>query len=183
MNFHGWILVSALGLVMNGLSACASGSSKTGVAPAATEATAAVEGPGAGPSTEVLSANGQTPKKNSNHLICRASKKRFHYDWNPNTSGGGPLMTDANDIRFEFRSANRPAGKNGENLKIGECGWAEAALANSKKTPRSRVVFKSLSDEATQTFYKMKTGRVFKVPVRATKQGMIAAPGGVSLVR
>ena len=82
-----------------------------------------------------------------------------------------------------FREARGPAGAKGENLKVGECGWAGKPLARSKKT-KAQVTFKSLSDEVTQSFYKLKTGKVFKVPVRQTKNGMMAAPGtGVSVVR
>jgi hypothetical protein len=125
------------------------------------------------------------PKKTSvdNFLICKASKKRFHYDWSAGTSGQG--LIDQNNIRYEFRSASKPAGNRGENLKVGECGWAGEALAEKKaaKARRSQVVFKSLSDEATQTFYKMKTGKVFRVPVRQTKNGLVANPGGVSVIR
>ncbi|MBS1970424.1 MAG: hypothetical protein JSU04_08950 [Bdellovibrionales bacterium] len=128
------------------------------------------------------------PKKASvdNYLICKASKKRFHYDWSAGTNGQG--LIDQNNIRYEFRSASKPAGDRGENLKVGECGWAGEALAEktaakTRKSQKSQVVFNSLSDEVTQTFYKMKTGKVFRVPVRQTKNGLIANPGGVSVIR
>jgi hypothetical protein len=118
-------------------------------------------------------------------LICKASRNRFHYDWSAGSAAAGQGLIDQNNVRYEFRSAAKPAGSRGENLKVGECGWESEALANRTpaKSRRSQVVFKSLSDETTQTFYKIKTGKVFKVPVRQTKNGLVAAPGGVSVLR
>lgn len=123
---------------------------------------------------------------NNGLLICKASRKRIHYDWSAGSAATGQGMIDQNNIRYEFRSAKRPAGARGEHLKVGECGWASEALPTEtpqKQKGRSQILFKSLSDEATQTFYKMKTGKVFKVPVRQTKNGLVAAPGGVSVIR
>ncbi|WP_413287850.1 hypothetical protein [Bdellovibrio sp. HCB337] len=118
---------------------------------------------------------------NNGFLICKAKKNKFFYDWNASSLLSGE--NNQNTVRFEFRSAKRPAGEKGENLKAGECGWAEEALAGNKKA-KSQVTFKSLSDEVTHNFYKLKTGKVFKVPVRQTQNGMMAAPGtGVSVVR
>lgn len=118
---------------------------------------------------------------NNGFLICKAKKSRFHYDWDASSLAAG--QNDQNTVRYEFRSASRPAGEKGENLKVGECGWAGEALAASKKA-KSQVTFKSLSDEVTQNFYKLKNGKVFKVPVRETKNGMVTAPGtNISVVR
>jgi hypothetical protein len=127
----------------------------------------------------------ESAKRSDNtYLICKASRSRFHYDWSAGSLAGGQEVIDQNNVRYEFRSAGKPAGGRGENLKVGECGWANEALAVSKKTAtKSQVSFKSLSDEAIQTFYKLKTGKVFKVPVRQTKNGLVAAPGGVSIIR
>ncbi|HEY8270994.1 MAG TPA: hypothetical protein VIG33_08900 [Pseudobdellovibrionaceae bacterium] len=138
--------------------------------------------------SETLAINPEpTKKSDSGYLICKASKRRFHYDWSAGSLRNGQEVIDQNNIRYEFRSAGKPAGNKGENLKVGECGWAKVALVSRKKAPKSQVksqvIFKSLSDEATQTFYKMKTGKVFKFPVRQTKNGLEAMPGGIRLIR
>lgn len=129
---------------------------------------------------------GRKAVDNNGLLICKASRNRIHYDWSAGSAVKGQEMIDQNNVRYEFRSAKRPAGARGENLKVGECGWVGDALAtgaSAKQKGRSQILFKSLSDEATQAFYKMKTGKVFKVPVRQTKNGLVAAPGGVSVIR
>lgn len=130
----------------------------------------------------------EVARKSGGFLICKAKKSRFHYDWRVGSMvGNGQELVDQNSIRYEFKSANRPAGDKGQHLKVGECGWAEQPLVAKKAkkvSAKSQVMFKSLSDEATQTFYKLKTGKVFTVPVRQTKNGMMAAPGsGIVLVR
>ncbi len=122
-----------------------------------------------------------TVSANTNtNLICKASRNHFHYDWSAGSLTSGQEGIDQNNVRYEFRSAKKSAGGRGENLKVGECGWAEEVLnvSKSKKNTKSQVIFKSLSDEATQVFYKMKTGKVFIVPVLQTKNGLLAAPGG-----
>jgi hypothetical protein len=107
------------------------------------------------------------------YLICKAKKSRFHFDWTAAASDRDQI--DQNSVRYKFRSANRPAGEKGENLKVGECGWAGRALANGGKE-NSEFMAKSLSDEATQTFYKIRTGKVFKLPVRHGKSGLVVLP-------
>jgi hypothetical protein len=127
----------------------------------------------AGPSS--VSA-GQIPIEKAAHdsyLICKAKKSRFHFDWTAAAKGGDQI--DQNSVRYQFKSANRPAGTQGENLKVGECGWAGRALASTKKE-KSEFTYKSLSEEATETFYKMRTGKVFKLPVRQSKNGMVVLP-------
>lgn len=145
------------------------------VAPAATTPQAPIE------ITQVL------PKKaiDNGFLICKASRNRIHFDWSAGSLTGGQGLIDQNNVRYEFRSASKPAGARGENLKVGECGWAAEALVEkgAAKSRRQQVMFNSLSDEATRTFYKLKTGKVFKVPVRQTKNGLVATPGGVSVIR
>jgi len=182
MNFQGLNFHLSIALLMS-LVGCAS------TAPVSTNTSAvvteAVSEKAPESSTEVAKEAPAKPADNT-YLICKASRKRFHYDWSASGLNAGQEMIDQNNIRYEFRSAARPAGSRGENLKVGECGWASEALAASgeaKKNRHSQVVFKKLSDEATQTFYKMKTGKVFKVPVRQTKNGLVAAPGGVSVIR
>ncbi len=171
--------------VLLSLIGCASTLSVTAGAPATVAAPTAVAEAGTAKPEVPIEITRTLPKKASvdNFLICKASKKRFHYDWSAGTNGQG--LIDQNNIRYEFRSARKPAGDRGENLKIGECGWAGEALAEktTAKTRKSQVTFNSLSDEATQTFYKMKTGKVFRVPVRQTKNGLVANPGGVSVIR
>ncbi|MBC7370855.1 MAG: hypothetical protein H7326_04775 [Bdellovibrionaceae bacterium] len=105
-------------------------------------------------------------------LICKAKKSRFHFDWTAANAGSEQL--DQNSVRYKFRAATKPAGGKGENLKVGECGWAGRALANTKH--ETEFLMKSLSDEATQAFYKMRTGKVFQLPVRQSKAGMIVLP-------
>jgi hypothetical protein len=134
---------------------------------------------------EIATANeeaGKTKTPGSEYmLICKAKKSRFHFDWSATAVKNDQI--DQNSVRYKFRSANRPAGEKGENLKVGECGWAGRALANTKKE-NSEVVMKTLSDEATQAFAKMRTGKVFKLPVRRSKAGMVALPRSeVSIVR
>jgi len=172
MNFQG-LNISIIGLAGLTLVACASSNtlSLAEVTPAVSQ-----------PVNTVQEATTTTIRKQSNntYLICKAKKSRFHYDWDASSLNSG--QADQNSIRFEFRQASRPAGAQGENLKVGECGWADQALAGAKKSS-AQVTFKSLSDEATQSFYKLKTGKVFKFPVRQTKNGMAPAPGaGVSVV-
>lgn len=175
MKLHTLISVfSTLSLI-----ACANSSKLPAAAAAPAEAPA---------KTEEVAQQEEAPRKAGGFLICKAKKNRFHYDWRVGSMAvGGQELVDQNSIRYEFRSASRPAGDKGQHLKVGECGWAEQPLVTKKAKPafkKSQVMFKSLSDEATQTFYKIKTGKVFKVPVRQTKNGMVAAPGsGISLVR
>lgn len=116
-------------------------------------------------------------------LICKARKSKFRFDWeaaSPNSADG---RIDQNSVSYDFRAADRPAGASGENLKVGECGWAAAPMTNSKKE-KSSLSYKRLSDEATETFYKLRTGKVFSVPVRQGKNGVTAIPGAaVTIVR
>ncbi|MBK9322255.1 MAG: hypothetical protein IPM97_04770 [Bdellovibrionaceae bacterium] len=114
-------------------------------------------------------------------LICKAKKNRFNFDWSAASIGSEQI--DQNSIRYQFKPAKKPAGERGENLKIGECGWAGSPLAKSKRAP-SEFVMKSLSNESTEAFYRMKTGRVFKLPVRQSASGMVVLPKAeVSVVR
>jgi hypothetical protein len=106
-------------------------------------------------------------------LICKAKKSHFQFDWSAASVGSDQL--DQNSVRYKFQAATKPAGEKGENLKVGECGWAGRALAANKKES-SEFFMKSLSDESTQAFYKMRTGRVFKLPVRRGKAGMVVLP-------
>lgn len=126
-----------------------------------------------------LPAKGGSPARGA--LLCRVKKSRFHYDWDASSLVNGE--NKQNSIRYTFRSAKRAAGEKGEHLKVGECGWA-AGSSEGGKSGTSQLVFQSLSDEVTQDFYKLKTGKVVKVPVRQTKNGLQVLPGsGVSLVR
>lgn len=175
MSFQDLILVIVGGgLLSVGIGGCASSAPTPPATP-----TTLISGISSQPPSEV-----QKPpvaKGSDNYLICRAKKNRFHYDWDANSFLAG--QNKQNSIRFIFRPAKRPAGSRGENLKVGECGWARALPEKSKKF-KSQVIFNSLSDEATQNFYTLKTGKVFKVPVRPTKNGLVAAPGaGVSVIR
>jgi hypothetical protein len=181
MNFQG-LNASIIGLVGLTLVACASTSevsvpnkNSLSLAEATSPVVVAPEAV-----AKVTAVKTPAPSHNT-YLICKAKKSRFHYDWDATQLSSG--QADQNSIRFEFRQASRPAGAQGENLKVGECGWADQALAGAKKTS-AQVTFKSLSDEATQSFYKLKTGKIFKFPVRQTKNGMAPAAGaGVSVVR
>lgn len=184
MIFQGLKLQLSAAVLLS-LVGCASTSSVTTSAPPVVAPVPAVTAVETAKPEAPIEITRTLPKKTSvdNFLICKASKKRFHYDWSAGTNGQG--LIDQNNIRYEFRSASKPAGDRGENLKVGECGWAGEALAEkaAAKTRKSQVVFNSLSDEVTQTFYKMKTGKVFRVPVRQTKNGLVANPGGVSVIR
>lgn len=121
---------------------------------------------------ENLSAE-KSPKAGREYLlICKAKKSRFYFDWS--ASGAGSELIDQNSLRYKFRTATKPAGEKGENLKVGECGWAGRALANDKR--ETSFVMKSLSEEATQAFYKMRTGKVFQLPVRHGRAGMVVLP-------
>lgn len=114
-------------------------------------------------------------------LICKAKKSRFNFDWSAASIGSEQI--DQNSVRYQFKPAKKPAGERGENLKVGECGWAASPLGNSKN-PHSEFVMKSLSNESTEAFYRMKTGRVFKLPVRQSASGMVVLPKAeVSVVR
>jgi len=106
-------------------------------------------------------------------LICKTQKSHLQFDWTAAAPGSGKL--DQNTVHYRFRPATHPAGVHGENLKVGECGFAERALSSNKKE-HVKFTFDSLSDEATQTFYKMRTGKVFSVEVRQSKNGMVALP-------
>ncbi len=127
-------------------------------------------------------ASDQTPEQTPDYvLICKAKKSRFNFDWSAASIGNEQI--DQNSVRYQFKPATKPAGERGENLKVGECGWARRALANSKK-PSAEFVMKSLSNETTEAFYRMKTGRVFKLPVRQSANGMVVLPKAeVSVVR
>lgn len=177
LNFH--LSIAALALA-----GCASTSSVATKLESPSPAVVVAPEAATAPAAAMVSA--EPAKKASNdYLICKASRHRFHYDWSASSLTAGEGAIDQNNVRYEFRSALKPAGLHGENLKVGECGWAAEALAPSKSEAKKhqQVVFKSLSDEATQTFYKMKTGKVFKVSVKQTKNGLVAAPGGVSVIR
>lgn len=186
LNFHLLIATAVLSLM-----GCASTSSVSTNTEAANSAATdhSLSGTSAdSPTQQASSVHSQVTAKKpveSGVLICKASRKRFHYDWSAGALAGGQGLIDQNNIRYVFRSASKPAGARGENLKVGECGWAAEALAEkgAAKNRRQEVVFKSLSDEATQTFYKMKTGKVFQVPVRQTKSGLVVTPGGVRVIR
>ncbi|MGZ3795177.1 MAG: hypothetical protein ACXVB1_02360 [Pseudobdellovibrionaceae bacterium] len=132
-----------------------------------------------------LESSASSPEKKSDslYLICKASRHRFHYDWSAGALEKGHEGIDQNHVRYKFRSAKKPAGKRGENLKVGECGWEERVLVGLEKSSKSQVIFKSLSDEATQSFYRMKTGKVFKFPVRPTKSGLMAISHDIKVIR
>lgn len=116
-------------------------------------------------------------------LICKARKSKFRFDWEAAAPSSADGSFDQNSVSFDFKAANRPAGPQGENLKIGECGWAAAPMTTSKKET-SKVSYKKLSDEATETFYKLRTGKVFKLPVRQGKNGLNVVPGApVTVIR
>lgn len=122
-------------------------------------------------------------KKPSGPLICKAKKSKFRFDWQAASPTSGDGRIDQNSVRYDFREANRPAGIRGENLKVGECGWAQVPMATTKKE-KSQLSYERLSDEATETFYKIRTGKVFSLPVRQGKNGLTAAPGApVTVVR
>lgn len=190
MNFQGLNLHLSVAVLMC-LVGCASTSSVSTNTEATNSTAPAVEASPAAAATatpqapiEITQEATKKPAENG-FLICKASRNRIHFDWSAGSLVAGQGLIDQNNVRYEFRSASKPAGARGENLKVGECGWASEALADraSAKNRRQQMVFKSLSDEATQTFYKMKTGKVFKVPVRQTKNGLVATPGGVSVIR
>lgn len=183
LNFH---LSVAVLMCLVGCASTSSVSTNTEVAKPVESASVAVEETSTPQAP--IEITRELPKKaiDNGFLICKASRNRIHFDWSAGSLTGGQGLIDQNNVRYEFRSANKPAGARGENLKVGECGWASEALVADKtpaKNRRQQVVFKSLSDEATQTFYKMKTGKVFKVPVRQTKNGLVVTPGGVSVIR
>ena len=124
-------------------------------------------------SEDTVASTSAKPAAGSEYLlICKAKKSRFHFDWT--AANAGSEQIDQNSVKYKFRTATKPAGDKGENLKVGECGWAGRALANSKS--ESQFLMKSLSDEATQAFYKMRTGKVFQLPVRRSKTGMVVLP-------
>ena len=125
----------------------------------------------------------ETSLSNQTYLICKASRNRFHYDWSASSLSSGQEVIDQNNVRYEFRLASQPAGDKGENLKVGECGWAEDSLNSKKKSVKSQVTFKSLSDDSIQAFYKIKNGKVFKVPVRQTKNGLVALAADINILR
>lgn len=123
------------------------------------------------------------PKKPSGPLICKAKKSKFRFDWQAASPTSRDGRIDQNSVSYDFREANRPAGVHGENLKVGECGWAQVPMATTKKE-RSQLSYERLSDEATETFYKIRTGKVFSLPVRQGKNGLTVVPGApVTVVR
>lgn len=137
--------------------------------------------PEASAQTEHLEQKNKVPVGSEYVLICKAKKSRFQFGWNAKSLISEEA--DQNSVQYKFRAATKPAGEKGENLKVGECGWAGRALAQGKKE-NSQLTVKSLSDEATLAFYKIRTGKVFKLPVRKGKDGLVALPKSeVRLIR
>jgi hypothetical protein len=164
-----------VGILVAGTFGCASKTVPPLAEPVPTEAgTTDVEG---SPASLKAAKTGGGP------LICKARKSKFHFDWHATSPNSADGRIDQNSVSFDFRAANRPAGARGENLKVGECGWAAVPMSASKKE-KSRVSYKRLSDEATETFYKIHTGKVFQLPVRQGKNGLSAVPGApVTVIR